>query len=105
MSTIKPKKLEVGDTIAIIAPSGGIKDDTDLIRAERYFEKLGYKIKTGKNLLKNRNYLAGTDEERLEDLHEQFADKEVNAIICLRGGYGAIRLIKNLILLHYQQCF
>ena len=96
MSIIKPKKLEVGDTIAIIAPSGGIKDDTDLIRAKRYFEKLGYKIKIGKNLLKNRNYLAGTDEERLEDLHEQFADKEVNAIICLRGGYGAIRLIKNI---------
>lgn len=94
MNMIEPKKLEIGDTIAIIAPSGGIEDDTNLIRAKNYFETLGYKIKTGKNVLKNRNYLAGTDEERLEDLHEQFADKEVNAIICLRGGYGAIRLIK-----------
>lgn len=96
MNKIKPNNLEIGDTIAIIAPSGGVESDTDLVRAKNYFESLGYKIKTGKNVLKNRNYLAGTDEERLQDLHEVFEDKEVNAIICLRGGYGAIRLIKHI---------
>ena len=74
MNITKPKNLKIGDTIAIIAPSGGIENDTNLIRAKNYFETLGYKIKIGKNVLNNKNYLAGTDEERLEDLHEQFAD-------------------------------
>lgn len=96
MNLIKPKKLKKGDTISIIAPSGGVESDENLLRATKYFENLGYKVKFGKNILKLNKYLAGTDEERLEDLHNAFEDKDVNAIIALRGGYGAIRLVNNI---------
>ncbi len=96
MNLIKPKKLEKGDTISIIAPSGGVESDENLLRATAYLKSLGYNIKWGKNVLKTNKYLAGTDNERLEDLHNAFKDKGINAIIALRGGYGAIRLINKI---------
>ncbi|MCM1338250.1 MAG: LD-carboxypeptidase [Muribaculaceae bacterium] len=95
MNLIKPKKLKLGDTIAIIAPSGEV-DIKKINRAVKYFETLGFKVKLGSNIKKQNNYLAGTDEERLEDLHAAFQDSEVKAIICARGGYGAIRLINKI---------
>ena len=96
MNLIKPKKLEKGDTISIIAPSGGVESDENLLRATAYLKSLGYNVKWGKNVLKTNKYLAGTDNERLEDLHNAFKDKGINAIIALRGGYGAIRLINKI---------
>lgn len=95
MNLIKPIKLKKGDTISIIAPAG----DVDLKKikiATKYFTDKGYKIKLGSNINKSYRYLAGTDEERLEDLHNAFLDKETNAILCARGGYGAIRLINKI---------
>lgn len=96
MNLIKPKKLEKGDTISIIAPSGGVESNENLLRATAYLKSLGYNVKWGKNVLKTNKYLAGTDNERLEDLHNAFKDKGINAIIALRGGYGAIRLINKI---------
>jgi len=95
MNLIKPKKLKKGDTIAIIAPCG-VVDIEKVKRAKTFFENNGYKVKLGSNISKQERYLAGTDTERLKDLHNAFLDEEINAIICARGGYGAIRLIKNI---------
>ena len=95
MNLIKPEKLKKGDTIAIIAPSGEV-DMEKIKKTVCFFEKSGFKVRLGKNIDKCRNYLAGSDEERLEDLHNAFADKEIKAIICARGGYGAIRLINKI---------
>lgn len=95
MNLNKPKRLQIGDTIGIIAPSGNVNIEK-IMQAKSYFEKAGYKVKLGKNIEKCQKYLAGTDEERLEDLHNAFLDKEINAIICARGGYGALRLISKI---------
>lgn len=95
MNLIKPKNLNKGDTIAIIAPSGEVNIEK-IKSAVQYFENKGYKVKLGANLSKCRNYLAGNDNERAEDLNNAFADKDVNAIVCARGGYGAIRLIDKI---------
>lgn len=95
MNLIKPKKLEIGDTIAIIAPSGCV-DIEKVYNAKKYFKKKGYKVKLGKNIEKCDRYLAGSDTERLEDLENAFLDNEVKTIICARGGYGAIRLINKI---------
>ena len=95
MNINKPNKLKNGDTIAIIAPAGNVEKDK-ILNSVRYFENLGYKIKLGKNIFNQDRYLAGTDEERLNDLHEAFADNEVKAIFCARGGYGSIRLINRI---------
>jgi muramoyltetrapeptide carboxypeptidase len=48
------------------------------------------------NAAKKRLYLAGTDAERLADLHQAFEDPTVNGILCARGGYGSMRLLPNL---------
>lgn len=95
MNLIKPKKLKLGDTISIIAPAGNV--DTEKIAvAKLYFENKGYKVNLGKNLKKSNKYLAGTDEERLDDIHSAFEDKNTDAIICARGGYGTIRLVNKI---------
>jgi len=96
MSFIKPKKLRKGDVIGIISPASSADDPNLVNNGIRYIESLGYRVETGKNLNKNRGYLAGTDEERLEDIHQMFRDKNVKAIFCLRGGYGAFRLLDKI---------
>lgn len=95
MNIIKPKKLNLGDTISIIAPSGRVQEEK-IFNAKKYFENKGYNVKLGKNIFKNLRYMAGTDEQRLEDLENAFADEETNAIFCARGGYGAIRIVNKI---------
>ena len=93
MNLVKPRILAEGDTIAIIAPSGPVEYD-QIMLAKSYFETKGFKIKLGSHIFETDRYLAGEDKARVEDLHSAFLDEEVNGIICARGGYGAIRLIK-----------
>ena len=59
-------------------------------------QDLGFKIKLGKSVRERNGFLAGTDKERLEDLHQAFADKEVSAIWCIRGGYGTTRFLPEI---------
>jgi muramoyltetrapeptide carboxypeptidase len=96
MKFIKPKKIKPGDVIGIISPSSPISDKSKLDAGVRYFKKMGYRVKIGTNVMKERGYLAGTDEERVEDIHNMFLDKKVKLIICLRGGYGASRLLDKI---------
>jgi muramoyltetrapeptide carboxypeptidase len=93
--TIKPKRLKQGDTVAIIAPSSGVsKEDLDF--AMQNMADLGLKTKLGKSVSKVNGFLAGTDKERLDDLHWAFADKTVDAVWCVRGGYGATRFLPKI---------
>lgn len=96
MNIIKAKRLNLGDTIGIIAPAGSVDSGVEAELAKNFFENLGYKIVFGKHIFKQNRYLAGTDEEKLEDLHSFFADDNINAIFCLRGGYGCTRLINKI---------
>lgn len=81
-------KLEVGDTIGVIAPDKALKskDIKFLENATKYFEGLGLKVKYGKYLFSEDNYCAGTPEERAKDLNNMFSDKEVKAIFTVKGG-------------------
>lgn len=85
-----PKRLKKGDTVGIIAPSSP-PDQENLQKALPFLEDLGLKIKLGKSVDAAHGYLAGTDDERLADLHAMFEDPEVSGIICAGGGYGAAR--------------
>lgn len=96
MRSMKPKKLNSGDVIGIISPASSPDDPTRIEKGVRYLEKLGYRVEVGKNVGKERGYLAGTDEERLSDLHDMFGNKEVKAIFCVRGGYGSGRLLDKI---------
>ena len=96
MTLIKPKKLLKGNLIGIISPASS-PDDLSLIEGGvKYIEGLGYQTILGNNVGKSRGYLAGTDAERVDDIHQMFCDKNAKAIFCLRGGYGAFRLLDKI---------
>ena len=95
MNLIKPENLKSGDTIAIVAPAGEVQYE-EIMRAKYYFENLGYKIIFGEHLFETKRYLAGDDKNRVEDIHNAFLNKGVKAILCARGGYGCLRLLKHL---------
>ena len=96
MSYILPKPLTKGDTIAIIAPSGPILDKEAIIRGKEFLESEGYNVVLSEHIFEQDRYLSASDTERLEDLHKAFADKNIDTIICARGGYGALRLINKI---------
>lgn len=96
MKVIKPPRLKKGDTIGIITPASTPDNLERINEGVKYFERLGYRVILGKNVGKYFGYLAGTDEDRLEDLHSMFANKNVKAIFCARGGYGTIRLLDRI---------
>ena len=96
MAIQKPKRLNKKDVIGIISPASSPDEFSRIERGVKYLESLGYRVKVGENINKNYGYLAGTDEERISDLHNMFKDKEVKAIFSIRGGYGAFRLLDKI---------
>jgi len=89
---LKPKRLKLGDTIGVVAPGSPTTEE----KVEKVYNKLtkmGFKVVMGKSCYSKYGYLAGRDEIRAEDLNNMFGDKEINGIICLRGGYGTIRIL------------
>ena len=86
------KKLEYGDTIGVIAPASGEKDEI-IHEKIHILKEMGFKVKEGKHLYNKLGYLAGEDKARAEDLMNAFIDTEVDAIICFRGGYGSMRIL------------
>ena len=96
MNLIKPEKLKKNDTIGIVATSGNLKSEESLKKAVLYFENKGFSVVLAENLYDIKRYLAGEDGVKIEQLHKMFLDKNINAIFCMRGGYGAIRLINKI---------
>ena len=92
---IKPKRLKKGATVAFISP-GSFLDDEGLEKAVNNVEDLGCKVQLSKNIRMQRGFLAGTDQQRLDDLHWAFSNKSVDAIWCARGGYGCSRLLTKI---------
>ena len=92
---IRPKRLREGATIALIAPSSPPSAEK-LAKGIANLMQFGFKIAEGKSLRAQNGYLAGTDAERLADLHWAFQSPEIDAVWCIRGGYGAARLLPNL---------
>lgn len=88
-----PPPLNKGDTIALVSPSSATEDPFDLQLAQEAMQALGFQVKTGAHYAARRGHLAGTDAERAGDLNAMFADRDVKAIICARGGSGAARLL------------
>lgn len=86
------KKLRLGDTIGIISPSGPEKRE-NFTETLNLLLNLGFKIKEGSHIYDQKGYLAGEDKDRAQDLMNMFKDQDVKMILCIRGGYGAMRLL------------
>lgn len=93
---VKPRALKPGDTVGLVAPASYTFDLWRLDDAAARVEALGLKPKFGKYVRGRRGFLSGTEDERLEDLHAMFADRDVAAIFALQGGYGTPRLLDRL---------
>ena len=96
MAIVKPQRLKTGDVIGIISPASSPDDLTKINSGVQYLEKLGYKVEVGKNVGSNDGYLAGSDAQRLSDLHYMFKNKQIKAIFSIRGGYGSGRLLDKI---------
>ncbi|CUT03826.1 S66 peptidase family protein [Candidatus Chrysopegis kryptomonas] len=93
---LKPQALKKGDVIGIISPASSPDDFSRIEKGISYLESLGYKVKLGKHIYKRFGYLSATDDERAEDLNKMFADREIRAIFCVRGGYGTPRILDKI---------
>jgi muramoyltetrapeptide carboxypeptidase len=93
---IKAPKLNKGDCIGIVAPGTSVSDPDDLHKAREAAEYFGLKYKMGDYVTKGSGYKSRTAEERLSDVHKMFADEEVKAVICIRGGYGSPQLLDRI---------
>jgi len=85
-------RLRVGDTIGLIAPGGNVSQK-ELDESKESLTALGFKTYHTPNILAKDGYLAGTDQQRADDMMHMFTNKEVNAIVCVRGGYGTVRTL------------
>lgn len=96
MKIVKPKKLKSGDVIGIISPASSPENLDKIESGVKYLENLGYRVEVGENVGKIHGYLAGSDEERVSDLHSMFKNKNIKAIFNIRGGYGSGRLLDKI---------
>jgi muramoyltetrapeptide carboxypeptidase len=88
--------LKKGDAIGIIAPAGPVRNESDFSAGLKMLSDLGFKTRYRNDILRQNGFLAGTDQERLAELHELWRDPEVHAILAVRGGYGCLRLLPDL---------
>ena len=91
--TVRPVRLQPGDTVGLVDPASALWEPMNVEIVEESLAALGFKTKRGVNLLARRGYFAGTDEQRAADVNAMFADPEVRAIHCVRGGWGCARLL------------
>ena len=89
---IKPPALKQNATIGIVSPSSWMKE-SDLKVAVSVFENKGYKLILGESVFLKNNTYAGNPQERADDINGMFANSDIDAIICARGGYGANRVL------------
>jgi muramoyltetrapeptide carboxypeptidase len=95
---IIPSQLQEGDTVAFTAPASPISMGS-IAAYVRFFKSKGCKTIIGDTIRKQKNeyrYFSAPDEVRAEELNSMFADKDIKAIICGRGGYGVSRILPHL---------
>ncbi|MCL6493433.1 MAG: LD-carboxypeptidase [Ignavibacterium sp.] len=92
LTVIKPKRLKDGDRIALVAPGSYISEN-ELQESVKNLSDLGFQVTFTERLTLQNGYFSGTDSQRAEDLMEMFEREDVDAIMCVRGGYGCTRIL------------
>ncbi|WP_368377895.1 LD-carboxypeptidase [Polaribacter sp. Q13] len=94
---ITPPYLQKGDTIAIVAPAGILKNRQETIfKAKKLAESWGLKVVLGKHIFNQNGHFAGSDEERTADFQKALDNPNIKAIWAGRGGYGSVRVLDRL---------
>lgn len=92
-STLKPARLQPGDTVGLVAPASATFQQVELDIARESLEALGLKVKTGEHIMDRHGSLGGQDKDRAADINRFFADTSVKAVLPTRGGWGTSRLL------------
>jgi len=92
---IKGYRLQPNQTVGIIAPASPV-NQSEISEGLKLLESFPLTIKQGEHIFDHLNYLAGSDNDRVSDLHQMFSDPEIKAIFCTRGGYGSARLLDKI---------
>lgn len=90
---VRPPRLRRGSRVALVAPAGPLGERDDVQRGVELCQALGYEAVPGAHVLDRYGYLAGTDQARLSDLNQALRDPAIDAVWCLRGGYGMTRIL------------
>lgn len=91
-----PRPLKQGDKIAIVAPAGVLRDHSIVHNSVTALREQGWDAVIYPHTLGENGRYSGTDNERFADLRDAFADPEVRAILCARGGYGVVHILDRL---------
>ena len=97
-NAIKPKKIKKGAHIRVIAPAGSLKllsEDNKKVAIDR-LQKFGFRLSFSKHVNEIDEFKSSSVESRVEDLHDAFLEKEVNAILTVIGGFNSNQLLKYL---------
>lgn len=100
LNKIIPKKLKNGDEIRIIAPSRSMAllNEVTINNATKMLESFGFKVTFGKNVYNviNDDYCCASIEDRVQDIHDAFKDKNVKAILTVIGGFNVNQILDYL---------
>ncbi|MBX9689697.1 MAG: LD-carboxypeptidase [Candidatus Obscuribacterales bacterium] len=90
---LKPAALKPGAKVGLFAPSARPASPLVLKRCIQVIEEMGFSPVVGQNVMRNDGFTAGSDEQRLDDFYNLLQNNSVEAMYCLSGGYGALRLL------------
>ncbi len=90
-----PPPLKPGDLLYAIAPSGPLREQEAVKKGIAIWKNQGYRVEFGSNWNASCGYLAGYDQQRREALIQAWGNPECKGILCIRGGYGATRLLED----------
>ena len=93
MTLLRPQRLKQGDCIGLINPSGAIYERAPFDQAHERLQALGFRTLEGTNLRARYGHMAGTAQQRADDIHALFADPAVAGILAVTGGSGANRVL------------
>ena len=89
---MKPPRLALGDTIGIVAPASPFSQER-FNKGVAVLKSMGFRVSFDDDIFIKQGYLAGTDAQRADFINRLFADQEIKAIVCARGGFGAMRVL------------
>ena len=93
---IKPPVLKKGDTIGVISPASPSESKSEIIRAQETLEDMGYKVVIGKNVNKQKGFVAASEDERAWDLNYMFKNDGIDAVFVTQGGYGSAQILDKI---------
>ncbi|HEX9951041.1 MAG TPA: LD-carboxypeptidase [Rubricoccaceae bacterium] len=91
--TLRPRRIRPAGTIGLVAPAGVLRSVGQVEDAVADMRAMGFETRVGRHALDRFGFLAGSDQNRADDFMAMVTDPDVDAVVCLRGGYGCARIL------------